>query len=383
MKLDSDADGAVGMARVAVLHNTLDFHGGADAVALTTCDALEDEHTVDLFTISTTDPGDLASQYGLDIDIRVREPRGAALIAHGFAAAAPHVGPQLDSRSALLAIFFRRHADAYDLAVSTTNELAIPCRSIQYVHYPQFHLNWLPDRAATAGPLNRLWSHVGGPARGRGPSDATLVANSTWTATAVQLLYGQRPEVVYPPVPPIEGREPWAEREQGVVVIGRIAPERRVTDAIDIVDGVRERGYDLHLHIVGSAPPAYRRYVEHVWGAVAEREHVSLETDVSRERLEALLCTHRYGVNTCRYEPFGIGLAEYLAAGMLAFAPANGGQVEVLDGRADRLFESVDDAVERLTCAIDTGARPDLPLNRFGRDRFRQSMRALVADALE
>ena len=371
------------MARVAVLHNTLDFHGGADAVALTTCDALENEYTVDLFTISSTDPGELAGQYGLDIDIRVREPPGAALIAHGFAAAAPHVGPQLDSRSALLAIFFRRHATAYDLAVSTTNELAIPCPSIQYVHYPQFHLNWLPARAETAGSLNRLWSYVGGPARGRGPIDGTLVANSTWTAKAVEMLYGQRPDVVYPPVPPIDGRQPWGDREQGVVVVGRIAPDRRVVDAIDIVDRVRARGYDVHLHVVGSAPRAYRRYVKRVRRAVAEREHVSLETDVSRDRLEELLCTHRYGLNTCRYEPFGIGLAEYLAAGMIAFAPAHGGQVEVLDGRSDRLFESRDDAVERLTTAIDTGARPDLPPDRFGRDRFRQSFRDLVADALE
>ncbi|MFC6976867.1 glycosyltransferase [Halomicroarcula sp. GCM10025709] len=132
-------------------------------------------------------------------------------------------------------------------------------------------------------------------------------------------------------------------------------------DAIRAVDGVRERGYDLHLHLVGSAAEAYRSYVDRVEAAVAAREHVTLERSVPRTRLEALLGSHRYGLNPKRGEHFGMALAEYVAAGMVPFAHDSGGQRDVVDGAEDRLFGTVTEATERLVAAIEADARPRLP----------------------
>lgn len=372
------------MARVAVVHNTLDFRGGADAVTLSTCDALDVHHDVDLFTVAETDPRELASQFGLDVCVRVRDPPGASEIARLLGTAAPRLGPQLAARSALVARFFRRHADDYDLAVSTTNELALPIPSVQYVHFPQFHLERLPGRFdVEPGRLNRLWSRLAAPTPDRVPKDATLVANSAWTADAVDEIYGRSPTVVYPPVDPIREPVPWRDRELGAVVAGRIAPDRRVLRAIEVIDRVRDRGHDLHLHVVGPAPRAYRPYVDRVRRAVASRPHVRLETDVPRERYEALLRTHRYGLNVHPRESFGIGVAEFVAAGMVAFAPDAGGQREVLDGRSDRLFGSLEGAVDRIATAIESNDRPELSRDRFAPDRFRAEIRRLVADALD
>jgi glycosyltransferase involved in cell wall biosynthesis len=189
--------------------------------------------------------------------------------------------------------------------------------------------------------------------------------------------------VLHPPVDPIPCDRVWAERERGVVVVGRLAPDKRVLDAIEVVERVRERGHDLHLHVVGAAPRAYRRYAERVAAAADARPFVSLERDVTRERLERLFCTHRYGLNMKADEHFGMSVAEYVAAGMVAFAPASGGQRDVLDDRDDRLFDSLDDAVGLLARAIETCDPPDLPPDRFARERFRNTLRGHVSRAID
>ncbi|RLM54108.1 glycosyltransferase [Halobellus sp. Atlit-31R] len=373
------------MARIAVLHNTLDFQGGADVVCLSVCAALQREHDVALFTLSETRPGALAERFGIDLDaaaLDVRMPPGAVLVARILSAAAPAIGPQLALRSVPVRYAFERAAAEFDLAVSTANELSLSVPSVQYVHYPQFHGDRLPD--STAGISDRLWSRLAAPERDALDSDAvTLLANSAWTAGVVDDVYGVEPSVLHPPVDPIEGGRDWDDREDGLVVVGRLAPDKRPLEAVRIVDGVRERGHDLHLHIVGAAPRAYRAYARRVEAAAAERSYVTVERDASRGRLESLLGSHKYGLNLKPEEHFGMSVAEYVAAGMVAFAPDSGGQREILDERDDRLFASPTEAVDHLVAAIDADTPPELPADRFTAARFRDEIRRVVSRRLQ
>lgn len=369
------------MARVAVLHNTLDFQGGADAVCLATCEALLTDHDVELFTLSETDPSDLAERFDADVsELVVRTPPANSAIARTLARLTPTVGPQLALRSVIVGRYFDRQADQFDITVSTANEMALPTPSVQYIHYPQFHHRKLD--ASEGEPLNPLWSRLDGP----DPETlrrATLLANSAWTADVVERIYGVRPDVLSPPVDPVDGDLDWDQRERGIVVLGRIAPDKRVLDAITVVDRLRDRGHDVHLHIVGSAPRLYRPYVNRVASVAERRAYVSIERDVSRERLEELLRTHRYGLNLKWDEHFGMSVAEYVAAGMIAFAPDGGGQREVLDGRSDRLFGSIPAAVDRIEASLESDDRPSLPQDRFGRDRFKSRIRGHVNRLLD
>lgn len=378
------------MARVAVFHNTLDFRGGADVVCLEACAALASEHDVALYTVSRTDASALAARFDVPFDATVVQPPGARAVASALSSLGSTIGPQLAARTALLRPFFVRHADAHDAALSTANEVSLPLPSVQYVHFPQFNL----DRTTEAEPgrLDWLWRRLAAPTPAelsdrsrhtRGQFDRTrLVANSSWTAGVVDDIYGERPAVCHPPVDPIPGRD-WTAREHGVLVLGRIAPDKRALDAIAVVDALRDRGYDLTCHVVGSAPPAYREYVERVERASAARAHVTLETDVDRDRVLDLLGRYRYGLNMKRTEHFGMAVAEYVAAGMLPFAPDDGGQVDVLAGDGRLLFADVDGAVERIAGAVDANRRPFLPRDRFERDRFRTEIREHVAAILK
>ena len=360
------------MARVAVLHNTLDLRGGADAVCLHVCAALQDDHDVELFTLSRVGLPELNDLFGTAVEVPVRTPTGTGVLNRALDALAPRTGPLLPLRSVLLDRYFGRSAAGFDLAVSTANEFAPPIPSVQYVHYPQFNRR----RIGEGGRLDPLWSRLAG-VRSI-PADAAVYANSEWTAGVVERIYGRRPDVLHPPVDPVPAPPPWEAREPGFVVLGRIAPDKRVLDAIRIVEGVRERGHDVRLHVVGSASPNYRAYLRGVERAAASRDWVRIERGASRDRVEEILRTNRYGLNAKPDEHFGTAVAEYVAAGMVAFAPNDGGQVEVLDGRADRLFDSVADAVETIDAALREDARPRLPRDRFGRERFHDAVREIV-----
>lgn len=382
------------MAQIAVLHNTFDFQGGADVVCLHTCAALCRDHDVTVFTISETSLAELAAYFAVDLPVEpasetdtatasqadeadgslaVRSPSAATPFARVLSTAAPWIGPQLAARSAALARYARPRLGEFDLAVSTTNELALPIPSLQYIHVPQFHQAAVPG--VEPDRLTRLWSALAAPSKTEGyEARTTLLANSSWTADVTRSIYGRQPTVLHPPVDPIPG-QPWSQRENGVVFVGRLAPDKRVLAAIDIVDRARDRGVDLHLHVVGSAPRAYRRYAERVAAAAAERPFVQLERDAPRERLEELLGSHRFGLTAKPHEHFGMSLAEYVAAGMVAFAPDSGGQRDVLNHRKDRLYDSPEEAATLLSRAVSDAETPRQDPDRFASDRFRNAVR--------
>ncbi|MFW6384995.1 MAG: glycosyltransferase family 4 protein [Halodesulfurarchaeum sp.] len=371
------------MAQVAVLHNTLDFHGGADAICLAVCEAIQPEHDVSLFTLSETSPEALSEQFDSQLgDVDVRMPPAGRPIARLLSGVAPWMGSQLALRSVLLHRFFLPRATNFDLAVSTANEFELPIPSVQYVHFPQFYRH---RRSETdPGRSNRLWSRLAGPDRTDLESaDCTVLANSSWTAEAIETIYGTSPDVVHPPVDPIPCNRRWNEREDGILVVGRLAPDKRILEAIEIVDRIRTRGHDVHLHVVGTASKAYRHYTNRIARKANARPYVTIERNVSRDRLEHLLCSHKYGLNCKEREPFGMAVAEYVASGMIGFAPVNGGQRDVLAGREDRLFDTIDDAVDVVVRAIVDDDTPSLPRGRFASDRFRASFRQYVARSID
>jgi Glycosyltransferase len=279
-------------------------------------------------------------------------------------------------RSVLLQRSLRRRRGEFDLVVSTANEFAVQGPSVQYVHYPQFRSH-VDDEGSLP---ERLWSRLAVP--GGVPSEARLLANSSYTAAAVDRRYGREPGVLHPPVDPIEGGTAWPDREDGVVILGRLAPDKRTLAALSVVDRVRERGHDLSVHVVGTAAPAYREYAQRVESAVADRPYATLHRDVSRDRLEELLTSIKYGLSGKPGEHFGMAVAEFVAAGMVAFAPDSGGQRDVLDGDPDRLYDSPEDAAATIAAAVDRGDQPRLRRDRFARDRFHDRLRTVVRETV-
>jgi glycosyltransferase involved in cell wall biosynthesis len=300
-------------------------------------------------------------------------------------------------QNALLGRYARRRADEFDLLVSTINELGLESDAIQYIHFPFDWTVSLDNREHIFHPTveqdslyERLATWVAGVDR-EDILQNTLLANSEWTADVVADAYGTRPQVLHPPVDTREFEDrPWHEREDGIVTVGRIERSKRIKELIEITAGVRERGRDLHLHVIGpTVDEEYRREVEKV---AAGREYVYLEGELPRDELVERISTHMYGIHGKRYEHFGMAVAELAAGGAIPFVPNDGGQHAIVDDREELLYESVDDAVEKIaTVAGHPDLQRDLrrPLGpepiqrRFGRERFQQAIRRIVAETLD
>lgn len=356
-------------------------------------EALQDEHEVTLLTLTPPDVPALNEYFSTDADpdeVRIAGTVAPALYEYAGAS-------QFYLASALLARWVRDHADEYDLLVSTVNELGLGPSAIQYVHYP---FDWLKSLSSGSSGFNPTLDERPATERvlaslaGVTPEELaqnTVFANSEWTARAVQRAYGVAPQVLFPPVDTGQfDPVPWSERESGFVAVGRIEESKRVDLLMEIVDGVREVGHDVHLHVVGpeskALDPAYGRLVREM---AAERDYVFLEGECTRERLVELMTTHRYGLHGKREEHFGMAVAELAAAGTIPFVPDDGGQRGIVGSHLQR-FTSADDAVRKIDEVLGDESlqrrlRPGKRAieRRFGRERFHEALRAAAAAALD
>src|SRR5262245_36901588 len=114
----------------------------------------------------------------------------------------------------------------------------------------------------------------------------TLV-NSNCTGAKVREVHGIGSTTLYPPVSGVFPEGPWTEREDGFVCIGRIAPEKELDKVIDVLMGVRARGQDVHLHLIGA--PDHSSYYQDIRRRVQENSSwLFLAENLSRQDLVRL-----------------------------------------------------------------------------------------------
>jgi glycosyltransferase involved in cell wall biosynthesis len=368
--------------------------GGGEAVAMNVVEALQDDHEVTVLTLTDPDLAELNDYFDAAVD-----PDAVTVEQAGYLA--PWLNEAFGLKyyvlqNALLGRYARRYSDEFDLLISTINELGLETDSVQYVHFPFDWTVSLDNREHIFHPTveeDSLYERFATLVAGVNREDIqqnTLLANSDWTANVVADAYGTRPQVLHPPVDTRKFEDrPWREREDGLVTVGRIERSKRITELIEIVAGVRERGHDLHLHVVG--PTVDEEYQREVEETAAGREYVHLEGELPREELVERICTHKYGIHGKRYEHFGMAVAELAAGGAIPFVPNDGGQHAIVNDREELLYEDSEDAVEKLSAvAADSSLQRELrgPLGpepirrRFGRQRFQRQIRRIVAETL-
>lgn len=242
----------------------------------------------------------------------------------------------------------------YDLVIGSHSEADFGRAGLQYVHFPRSYHPWhhvdpiwyrWPLRALLMG-LDRL-SHAWAGYRTRGMLLNCTLCNSTWTGRLFEGVHGVVPRVLYPPAagefPPVD----WADRKPGLISIGRFAEDKRPLWLFAIAQGLRQRGLDWPLHLVGSPDsPALTEQLRRL-----AREHASwffLHENLPRPRLSQLLREYRYGLHAMAEEHFGMAVAEMVRAGCLVFVPRGGGQVEIVDQQEPLTYLSVEEAVDKI-----------------------------------
>ena len=387
------------MGKIAVIHRWFSV-GGGESVCFHILEALQEEHTIHIYGLNEPDFQTLNEAFGTEVDeskITVHVPGFSGVDFESLYKKVDDVtGGRVGSQGALqLAILkagFGGEWNRYDLRITTHGELPLSSPTIQYIHHP-FLNRWRGDghfqiENNRGRLMNRaLTKYIG--ADPESITKTTLLTNSEWSARQLESIYGVKPQVIYPPIRTEEFDPiPWKERENGFVTVGRIAPDKHTLRACEIIQEIRQRGYKIHLHIVGPDSDD-KSYVNAVRDFAKKNEWVTLEGVVGRERLVHLIEFHRWGLHTKPYEHFGIVVAEYVAGGMVPFVPATGGQVEIVSNREMQTYDSRQDAINKISEAIsrlcgdaglaDLGSRE---LSKFSVESFSREITQCVSSHL-
>ena len=175
--------------------------------------------------------------------------------------------------------------------------------------------------------------------------------------------------VFYPPTL-FEAGSAAARDPLKVVYIGRIVPEKRITDLIGIVEKARAAtGLDVKFHLAGrlNQTPAYGAELEKM---AAERDWLKFTGPLYGEEKKSFLLSGSYAIHAERLEAFGIAVTEYLASGNIALVPDEGGAPEVV-GSPDLTYRTNEEAAQILARLLtDTAFRERQREHCAARARF-------------
>lgn len=311
------------------------------------------------------------------------------------------INPQLPGVGAIAHGAFirkaRQLAQSYDLRVTASGVLNWGAPAMHFIS----SVTWNDALAERFGaenapgarsPIRRALWGVGGQVAGCPPAQGgakdLFVANSAWTRDVSRSFTPGECTVLAPPMPVTTSAKVAPKREDAVLVLGRVSPEKDVPAAIRIVEAARAAGRFLTLHVVGDI--GQDGCGQTVQALARERsEWVTLHGALYGERKFELLARCRYGLSACRVEAFGIATIEMMAAGLVVIAPRSGAQGESI-GEPALLWSDESEAVQILT-ALDSDPAYRAALSetlrarahRFGPETFADSVALLARGFLE
>jgi len=364
------------MTKIAVAHAPLGY-GGSERVCLCVLEALQDDYEVTLLTDKDPDFEHRNSYFNTSVNASRISVRVLPQPISQFFETFPHRLWRL--KQLVFNRYLSRVENEYDIVFSTMDEYDLSGPSVQYIHYPKFH----GEKKRPGSLIYRIYDRICSVLLEPSPeriAKATLLANSHWTANFFAEAYPATPRVVYPPVEMGRfNRQPWETRENGFVSVGRLSPEKRLVENIDVAVALVERGHDIQYSIVG--PDDNSKYATKVRKKAAKYDFVHVLGKVTNDELAALLSRHRYGLHGMHDEHFGIAIAEMAGAGMIPFIHKSGGQQEVLSNTSEVMYDSQTDAVEKIDRVLsDVELQQRLQnqiigvADRFGDERFQKEI---------
>lgn len=362
--------------------------GGGNGVAAWMLQALAQEYDVTALTWTQPDLPRINAFFGTSLQTADFELRRFPQSLSATLDALP-MGLGL-FKTAALGRFARKLAQRHDLVVTANNEICVGRPAVQYVHYPRFSFprpevdfHWYNrSRLLRDAYYAGCW-RLGAFDMEEIRRNLTLV-NSDFIADITAKALGVSPVTLAPPACGAFPDTPWEDRTDDFVCIGRISREKQILDVINVLDGVRQHGVALKLHIVGTDddPPYYAQVVQRAQNA----DWIHLKENLPRPELERLVSSCRYGIHGMQGEHFGMVVAEVQQAGCLMFAPEHGGCAEIL--RDPRLtYSNTEDAQRKITQVMtDAALREELRSSQqllrgqFSSEQFCRRFRDVVRE---
>jgi glycosyltransferase involved in cell wall biosynthesis len=346
--------------RIAIAHSQFNEGGGSEATALWIAEALKMNHDVYLITMGNLNLHQLNECYGTNLK-------------EDFVTIIPLALPYFFKRhfDALrgfgLARFCKKNSSEFDLMISTYNMMDFGRRGIQCIADFSFDdglrrtihrstggiRSWLYRDSSFRKVYLKIAKILSGSSRD-GWRENLTIANSDWSAKLIKETYGLEAIKIYPPVSGEFPDIPWDKREDGFVCLARLVPEKQIDKTIEILETVREKGWNIHLHIFGRTDNL--EYGEKLSQLCKERsDWVFMEGLIKGQRKLEFVAKHKFGISGCKGEAFGIAVAEMVNARCIVWVPDGGGQVETVN-HPSLIYDDVKDAVNKIERVLNDKA---------------------------
>ena len=227
----------------------------------------------------------------------------------------------------------------FDLILNTAevaNQPAARLPTVEYCYFPDYfgHLE--------SNALPRLWGLYYWPARvfyhSRVSQIDRLLAVSDFTREFVRERWGRESTTLYPPCP-VELYNDLVNqpKENLVITVGRIGPEKRMELFLDIA----RRMPRINFAIIGSVSPENKPYSDALRKAAPNNVSFVL---APLRKVKDILGKAKVYVHCALNEHFGITIVEAMAAGCVPVVHNSGGAREIVTNDVGYKWEAVADA---------------------------------------
>ena len=201
-----------------------------------------------------------------------------------------------------------------------------------------------------------------------------VLSNSEWTANIVKNVYGSKPIVLNPPIPPnVEvaySPKPFEHRENAVVMVGRFSGEKRYHWVIrEVFPRLKKELGDVKLYIFGSSRTRPSRHYYTQLLRIAVKSGLRASTDISKNaELYLIADAHRATINSIMdqakaflhatiNEHWGVAVTEAMARGLPVVVHESGGPWSdiVMRGLNGIGYLTAEEAVEALSKLLTDG----------------------------
>jgi glycosyltransferase involved in cell wall biosynthesis len=353
-----------------IVHDNLNAGGGSERLTIATIEALNEMgFVVDVETYQQPRIRDLEKDFG-QLDISINQAKKLDLLS--LLRLGKDIG-EVDTYHYDLII--NTHGDLLPYSSITHNNDLRKTIMITYCHYPlvPFYIrNGLYRRylskflkvgeSCSSGHIitdtlisnaHLLYNKM--------MTNTIILTNSEFSKRAIKLLYKniEEPIVLSPPVDVETFRRAALyskeeERENTILVVSRFNTGKQIENAIRIAKILYEKKKThYNMIIVGNIHNSDIEYLDFLRGMIngyGLKNYVKLEVGASFERLLHLMSKSKVYLHPLAGEPFGISVAEAMAAGLIPVVPHVGGNSEFVPQQYH--YSSLEEAAEIIEDAL-------------------------------
>ncbi len=239
------------------------------------------------------------------------------------------------------------NAGSFDLVVSTQDIGYVPSvrsKTVQYCYFPEYfaHLESSPSSPwwnLYYWPVSRFY-------RERVGRVDVLLSVSEFTRGFVRSKWGRDSVTLYPPCPVDLYAMPSGPREDLVITIGRIVPEKRM----DLFVNLAARLPHYKFALIGSLDPERTPYFEQLKKHAPENLSFILSP---LRKVKDLLARAKAYVHSAVNEHFGISIVEAMAAGCVPVVHDSGGPREIVSDKVGFRWANIQQAAGQISELIE------------------------------